>query len=114
MKLFPPVKLGWLTERLFPVGPIRCKCGAADWKVYEDCDRINSGFYHHGALGRNGRVCNRCYRIEYFETDQSFYDRLPKWLKLDPELKVPDGVKRMENSDKEIQNGKPIQTIDLT
>lgn len=102
----------WLGVKLFPVEPIRCKCGCSDWTVHEH-ERLNGGFYHHGALGRRGRVCNKCYRVQYNETDQAFYERLPNWLKIDPELKVPAGVDRKVDVKRAFQNRKQIPTVNI-
>lgn len=102
----------WVGVKLFPPQPLRCKCGEADWKLHPH-ESLNGGFYHHGALGRAGRCCNKCYRVYYNETDQEYYDRLPGWLQIDPELRVPEGVVRKPNSDSEIQTGKLIQTYDI-
>lgn len=54
----------------------------------------NGGFYHHGAVAREGKMCVHCSSIRWPETDQMFYDKLPEWLKKDPELHVPAHVKR--------------------
>lgn len=102
----------WVGVKLFPPEPIRCKCGAADWTLHQS-ETLGGGFWHHGALGRRGRVCNKCIRVYYNETDQQYYDHLPKWLQTDPELIVPDGVVRKEKRTEEIQNGKQIQTYDI-
>lgn len=43
---------------------------------------LNSGLYHHGAIGRAGEQCQRCAAIRFpFETDAEFVAKLPAWLK---------------------------------
>jgi hypothetical protein len=42
---------------------------------------LNAGFYHFGALAREGKVCRHCGMVVFPETDQEYFDRLPDWLK---------------------------------
>lgn len=40
----------------------------------------NSGFYHQGAIGREGAYCLKCNKIEWTENSANFFDSLPIWL----------------------------------
>lgn len=53
----------------------------------------SGGFYHHGAIGREGDLCTRCLTVKWPQTNQEFYEMLPDWLKLDSELRIPADVK---------------------
>lgn len=80
-----------------PVDPCP-RGGNHDWK-HHPYGRLSSQFYHHGALGRDGHMCEKCFKVKYPETNQAFYDALPRWLRIDPKLMCPADVVREQDFD---------------
>jgi hypothetical protein len=47
------------------------------WKTHY----LNSGLYHHGAIGRKGELCEHCLAKRFPESDAEFWAKLPAWLR---------------------------------
>lgn len=73
---------------------MKCPVTFTGWHKWKE-GWWNGGFYHHGAIARDGKLCLNCFELVFPETNQAFYDKLPEWLKRDPELKVPKDVIRI-------------------
>lgn len=82
--------------------------GRHDW---QKTHHLNSHFYHHGALDRSGKVCLRCLEIQFDETDEEFYNKLPEWLKNDPELGIPKRLRRKLEARKQRAKGHHLTKI---
>lgn len=68
----------------------RCVLDGHQW---EEKWNLNSGFYHHGALGRRGHLCKRCALVHFPESNQQYYnEQVPEWMKNDPALHIPNDV----------------------
>jgi hypothetical protein len=78
------------------VGPVR-DCSAWLGHRWKSVHNLNSGFYHHGALTRAGHLCTHCYAVKFPQSDAEYYDALPKWMKDDPDLRLPNAEIRHAN-----------------
>ena len=60
-----------------------------DWRK----NHWNSGWYHHGALGRRGRRCYHCGEMRWAETDQEYAEvqiEHAAWLIKSPDCSIPE------------------------